>query len=120
MQKHYLLCVFTVTPSKIKMQASPCRKSRIWEMKEDKCTKSLAKNQVCAMIHMRDIRKNVLPKFKRLCIDATWIVPLRGTTDGRRKATETSFFEFSYLCVNSSLEELIKITVIFILRQKNV
>ena len=33
------------------------------------------------------------------------------------KPTETSVFEFSYLCVNSSLEELIKIKVIFILRQ---
>ena len=29
----------------------------------------------------------------------------------------TSVFEFSYLCVNSSLEELIKIKAIFILRQ---
>ena len=28
-----------------------------------------------------------------------------------------SVFEFSYLCMNSSLEELIKIKVIFILRQ---
>ena len=35
----------------------------------------------------------------------------------RRKPTETSVFEFSYLCVNSSLEELIKIREIFILRQ---
>ena len=31
------------------------------------------------------------------------------------KPTETSVFEFSYLCVNSSLEELIKFQVIFIL-----
>ena len=36
---------------------------------------------------------------------------------GRRKPTETFVFEFSYLCVNSSLEELIKIKAIFILRQ---
>ena len=35
----------------------------------------------------------------------------------RRKPTETSVFEYSYLCVNSSLEELIKIEAIFILRQ---
>ena len=39
------------------------RKSRIREMKEDEYTKSLAKNQVCAIFHMRDIGKNVLPKF---------------------------------------------------------
>ena len=35
------------------------RKSRIWEMKEDKYTKSLAKIQVYAIVHMRDIRKTV-------------------------------------------------------------
>ena len=69
-------------------------------MKEDKYTKSLAKNRVYAIIvHMRDIRKNVLHKY------------------GSRKPTETSVFEFSYVCVNSSLEELIKIKAIFILRQ---
>ena len=33
-------------------------KSRIREMKEDKYTKRLAKNQVCAIFQMRDIRKN--------------------------------------------------------------
>ena len=43
--------------------------------------------------------------------------PFQGHKYGRRKTTETSVFEFSYLCVNSSLEELIKIKVIFILRQ---
>ena len=30
-------------------------------MKEDKYTKRLAKNQVCAILHMWDIRKNGLP-----------------------------------------------------------
>ena len=37
-----------------------------------------------------------------------------------RKPKETSGLEFSYLCDNSSLEELIKIKVIFILRQGTV
>ena len=32
----------------------------MWEMKEDKYAKSLAKNQVYAIVYMRDIRKNVL------------------------------------------------------------
>ena len=50
---------FTITPSKIKMQTSQYRKSRIWEIKEDKHTKSLAKNQVCAIIHMREIHKKM-------------------------------------------------------------
>ena len=44
-------------------------------MKEDKYTKSIAKNQVFAIVHMRDIRKNVLPKFIKLCV----FVPFMGT-----------------------------------------
>ena len=86
-------------------------------MKEEKYTKGLEKNQVSAIIYFRDIRKNVLPKFIRFVWRRHGGVPLRGTKYGRRKPTETSVFEFSYLCVNSSLEELIKIKVIFILRQ---
>ena len=86
-------------------------------MKEDKYTKSLAKNQVYAVVHMRDIRKNVLPKLIRLCMETLCLCPFRNTKYGRRKPTETSVFEFSYLCVNSSLEKLIKIKAIFILRQ---
>jgi len=61
------------------MQTNQYRKSRIGEMKEDKYTKSLAMNQVCAIIYMRDIRKNVKPKF----ISFVWRrhvgVPVRGT-----------------------------------------
>ena len=38
-------------------------------MKEDKYTKSHAKNQVYAIVHIRDIRKNVLPKFIKLCME---------------------------------------------------
>ena len=87
-------------------------------MKEDKYTKSLAKNQVYAIVHMRDIRKNVLPKFIKLCMETPCLCPFQGHKYGRRKPTETIVFEFSYLFVNSSLEELIKIKVIFILRQE--
>ena len=86
-------------------------------MKEDKYTKSLAKTQVYAIVHMRDIRKNVLPKFIRLCMETPCLCPFQRHKYGRRKTTGTSVFEFSYLCVNSSLEKLIKIKVIFILRQ---
>ena len=61
--------------------------------------------------------KNVLPKFIKLCMETPCLCPFQGhKLYGRRKPTETSVFEFSYLCVNSSLEELIKIKVIFILR----
>ena len=86
-------------------------------MKEDKYSKSHAKNQVNALVRVRDIRKNVLPKFTKLCMETPCLCPFQGHKYGRRKPTETSVFEFSYLCVNSSLEELIKIKVIFILRQ---
>ena len=99
------------------MEICQYKKSRIWEMKEDKYSKNLAKNQVDAIVHMRDIRKNVLPKFVKLCMETPCLCPFQGHKYGRRKPTETSVFEFSYLCVNSSLEELIKIKVIFFLRQ---
>ena len=41
----------------------------------------------------------------------------RHVGNSRRIPTKTSVVEFSYKCVNSSLEELIRISVIFILRQ---
>ena len=49
------------------------RASRIWEMKEDKFTKRLAKNQVCAVFQMRD-----LPKFIKLCMKRHVGVPVGG------------------------------------------
>ena len=70
-------------------------------MKEDKYTKSLAENQVYAIVHMRDIRKNVLPKFIKLCTETTCLRLFQGNKYGRRKTTETSVFEFFYLWVNS-------------------
>ena len=89
-------------------------------MKEDKYTKRPAKNQVYAIVHTRDIRKNVLPKCIKLsfCMEKPCLCSFQGHKYGRRKPTETSVFEFSYLFVNYSLEELIKISVIFILRQE--
>ena len=60
-------------------------------------TKSLAENQVYAMVHMRDIRKNVLPKFIELCMEMQCLCPFQGHKYGCRKPTETSVFEFSYL-----------------------
>ena len=75
---------------------------------EDKYRKSLAKNQVCAFY----------PNLQSLVGRRHVGVPFRGTIKyGRQKPTETSAFEFSNKWVNSLLEELIKITVIFILRQ---
>ena len=87
------------------------RKSRIWEMRQDKFAKSLAKNQDCARFH---IRKNVLPKFIKLCMETPCLCPFQGNKYGRRKPTETSVFDFCCLCMNSLLEELIKINIILI------
>ena len=86
-------------------------------MKEDKYTKSLAKNQVYAIVHMRGIWKNVLPRFIKLCMEMPCLCPFQRHKYGRQKRTETSVFELSYLCVYSLLEELMKIKVIFFLRQ---
>ena len=47
-------------------------------MKEGKYTKSFAKNQVYAEVHMQDIRKNVLPKFIKLCMEAPCLCPFQG------------------------------------------
>ena len=60
------------------MEILQYRKSRIWEMKEDKYSKSLAKNQVDALVHMRDIWKNVLPKFIKLCMETPCLCPFQG------------------------------------------
>ena len=38
-------------------------------MKEGKYTKTLAKIQVSAILHMRGIRRNVLPKFIDPCME---------------------------------------------------
>ena len=51
--------------AEIKMETFRNRKSRIWEMKEDKYTK------------MRDIRKNVLPKFMKLCMETPCLCPFQ-------------------------------------------
>ena len=103
--------------AEIQMETFWYRKSRIWEMKEEKYEKSLAKNQVYAIVHMRDIRKNVLPKIIKFCMKTPCFVPFRGTNMAAGNQQNHVFFEFSYLCVNCSLEELINIKAIFILRQ---
>ena len=108
--------VFTVTPSKIELQTIQYRKSRIWKMKEGEYTKSFAKNQACAIFHTRDIRKKVLLKFVKLCLKTPYWCSLEGRKYGRLKPTKTSVF--SYKCLKSTLDELIKIYyLMFILRK---
>ena len=92
----YWILVWTVRQWKIKMQTIQYKTSRIWEMKEDKCTKRLAENQVCAIFQMRDVRKNDLPKFIKLCMETPCWSCFQGHQYGCRIPTETSVFEFSY------------------------
>ena len=78
--KRYILPGFSVTPTKIDRIKSQNRyiqqiKSRILEMKGGKYAKILAKIQVRAIFHMRDIRRNVLPKFIELCMETSCWCP---------------------------------------------
>ena len=75
---HTLFSVFTITPSKIKIETIQYRKSRIWEMKGDKYAKGLAKNQVGAVFHMKETRENVLQKCIRLCMETPRWCPFEG------------------------------------------
>ena len=86
----------TVTQRKIKIQTIQYRRTRIWEMKKDEYTKTLAKNQVSEIFQMRDIGKNGLPKFIKLCMETPCWCPFQEHQYGRRIPTETSVFEFSY------------------------
>ena len=65
-------------------------------MKEDEYTKSLDKNQVFEIFQKRDIRKNILPKVIKLCMETLCWCPFQGQQYGRQKPTETSIFEFFY------------------------
>ena len=88
-------------------------------MKEDKYTKSLAKNlsALCNSSYARYSEKRFTQIYKALYADAMFVSLSGAQIWPPLKPTETSVFEFPYFCVNSSLEELIKIKVIFILRQ---
>ena len=65
-------------------------------MKKDKNTKTLAKNQVCETFQMRDIGKNGLRKFIKLCMETQCWCPFHEHQYGRRIPTETSVLEFPY------------------------
>ena len=81
-------------------------------MKGGKYTKFLAKIQVSGRIfRIRDIQRNVLPKF-----NFVWRrhagAHLDGHPQGGRKPTKTSITEFWYRSLNLFLEELINIKLI--------
>ena len=58
-----------------------------------------------------------LRKFTKLCMETPSWCPFEGHKYDGRKPKKASVFEFSYKILNTSLEEFIKIKVIFILRQ---
>ena len=71
-------------------------KSTIKEIKKDEYSNSLTKVQVCAMFRAGDIRRNVLLKFIRLCMETTCLCPSQGHKNGGRKLTKTYVIEFCY------------------------
>ena len=73
------------------MQTIQYRRTRIWEMKKDKYTKTVAKNQVCEIFQMRDIGKNGLPKFKKLCMETPCWCPFQEQQYGQQKHLFSSF-----------------------------
>ena len=81
-------------------------------MKGGEYAKTLAKIQVRGIFLIRDIRRNVLPKF-------VWRrhagAHLNELQHGVREPTETSITEFCYKSVNLFFEELINMKVILFL-----
>ena len=73
-------------------------KSRIKEEKEDEYLNSVAKIQVCAMFRAGDVRRNVLLKFIRLCMETPCLCPSEGHKYGGRKLTKTYVIEFYRAC----------------------
>ena len=75
-------------------------------MKEDKYSKSLAKNQVYAIVQMRDIWKNVLPKFIKLCMETPCLCSFQGHKYGPVSYTHLRAHETdSYLVCRLLLEK---------------
>ena len=78
---------------------------------------TLAKIHVRGIFRIRDIRRNVRPKFIEICTET----PAGAHPEhqhGGRKPTETFVTEFCYKTVNLFLEELINIKVILFLIHK--
>ena len=84
-------------------------------MKGGTYTKTLAKIQVRGIFRIRDIRKNILPKFIEICMETPSGAHLDELQHGGRKPTETSITEFCYKSVNLFFEKLITIKVILFL-----
>ena len=110
------ICVFTVTPSKIKMQTSRYRKSLIWEMKEDE-DKPRQGSGLCDNSYARYSEKRFTQIYKALCVDAM-LVSLWGAQICGLPQTNRNICFWVFLLMRKFRKELIKIKVIFILRQR--
>ena len=67
----YKFSVFTVMPSKIKLQTIQYRNSRIWEMKEDKkYKKPCQESGLCNISYARYLEKHFTQIYKALHGDA--------------------------------------------------
>ena len=88
-------------------------------MKGGKYAKTLAKIQVRGMFRMRDIRRNVLPKYIEICKAGRHAgVHPDENQHGGGKPTETSVTEFCYKSVNFFFDELINIKgILFIIHE---
>ena len=77
------------------MQTIQYRRSRIWEMKENKYTKSLAKNGLCNISNARHSEKR-FTIYKALYGNAILVSLIETPIWPPGIPTETSVFEFSY------------------------
>ena len=74
------------------MQTIQYKKSRIWEMKEDEYTKSLAKNQVRAISQMRDIQSKRYTQIYKALYGNTMVVSFSGTPRWRPETNRNICF----------------------------
>ena len=65
-------------------------KSTIEQIKEDEYSNSLAKIQVCGMFRAGDIRRNVLIKFIRICMETPCLGPSEGHKYGAWKLPKST------------------------------
>ena len=70
------------------------------------CKRPRQESGLCDISYARYSEKRFTQTYNFM--ETPCFCPFEGHKYGRRKPTETSVFEFSYLCVNSSLEKLRK------------
>ena len=75
-------------------------KSRIKEIKKDEYSNRLTKVQVCAMYRAGDIRRNVLLKFIRLCMETPCLCPSNSTLPYHKTINPTKL----KICEKTSLQ----------------